>query len=224
MLYEALSGSRPVDGENAGQVLKRLLQQGIAPLDVVAPDVPKDVAELVGKMLSRDRDARPADLREVHAALERHGSASVQRFGAAVGEHEGSALPGGVESAAVVAPEPLERRGFRRGPLFVGIVASAALLSGFLAAQRTEAPRREPTATVVKPPVTVPPAAAVDVAPAPRLATAPAGEAAVSEKARFGASKRPVERIRRSRPKAEPVNATNTVSVTSRGLVDEPPF
>jgi serine/threonine-protein kinase len=84
MLYEALSGTRPVDGDNIGQVIKRLLNEGITPIEVLVPDLPPDVAALVGRMLCRERAGRPEDLREVHDALAPHGSVRVPEFGAAV--------------------------------------------------------------------------------------------------------------------------------------------
>lgn len=72
ILYECLSGGRPVEGDNLGQVLKRLMSQGITPVAGVVPDVPADVAELVDRMLTTDRGDRLSDLRVAEAVLERH--------------------------------------------------------------------------------------------------------------------------------------------------------
>ncbi|HVW29436.1 MAG TPA: serine/threonine-protein kinase [Polyangiaceae bacterium] len=72
ILYECLSGGRPLEGDNLGQVLKRLMSQGITPVAGVVPDVPADVAELVDRMLTTDRDDRLSDLRTAQAVLERH--------------------------------------------------------------------------------------------------------------------------------------------------------
>ena len=90
VLYEVLAGSRPVDGANMGQVLKRLLNEAITPLEVLAPELPPDVTELVGRMLSRDPEGRPRDLREVAGVLGRHTQAVAPPFDAAVQE---AALP-----------------------------------------------------------------------------------------------------------------------------------
>jgi eukaryotic-like serine/threonine-protein kinase len=105
MLYEMLSGTRPVDGENMGQVLKRLMTVGITPIEVLVPDLPGEVAALVGRMLARDRDVRPSDLREVSALLSPFGSVSVQQFGAAVSERPAldSSDPGSASDRVVVA-------------------------------------------------------------------------------------------------------------------------
>jgi serine/threonine-protein kinase len=72
ILYESLSGGRPVEGENLGQVLKRLTSQGITPLSRVAPDVPEDVATAVDRMLAIEKDERLSDLGSVRTLLERY--------------------------------------------------------------------------------------------------------------------------------------------------------
>jgi serine/threonine protein kinase len=86
MLYESIAGARPVEGENAGQILKRLMGEAITPIEAIVPDLPADVARLIGRMLARDPDARPRDLREVHDVLVKHGEVRVQAFGSAVNE------------------------------------------------------------------------------------------------------------------------------------------
>ena len=68
VLYEALSGVLPTRAENVGQVLKIIVTGPIAPLGDVAPSVPAALAELVDRMLSRDREARPT-LAEIAAVL-----------------------------------------------------------------------------------------------------------------------------------------------------------
>jgi serine/threonine-protein kinase len=82
MLYEALSGGRPVEGDNAGQILKRLLSDGIVPLRVAAPDVPEGLAALVDQMLARAREDRPCDLRVVARELSKHTTLEATAFGA----------------------------------------------------------------------------------------------------------------------------------------------
>jgi serine/threonine protein kinase len=81
ILYECLSGRRPTQAENIGQILKVITTDGIAPLDLVAPDVPVDLARLVRRMLMRDRAARPQSLSEVQAALKRFTDAAARSFG-----------------------------------------------------------------------------------------------------------------------------------------------
>jgi serine/threonine-protein kinase len=86
MLYESLSGTRPIDGENKGRVLHRLATEAITPIHVLMPELPGEVAELVGRMLMRDPAERPTDLREVRAILEKYATVQVQPFDAATHE------------------------------------------------------------------------------------------------------------------------------------------
>ncbi|WP_437624610.1 serine/threonine-protein kinase [Sorangium sp. So ce1151] len=81
LLYECLSGMLPTRADNMGQVFKIIVTGAIPPLSEVAPDVPGEVASLVGRMLSRERHDRPADLIEVAGVLARHAGARVPRFG-----------------------------------------------------------------------------------------------------------------------------------------------
>jgi eukaryotic-like serine/threonine-protein kinase len=81
ILYEALAGARPVEGENLGQLLRRLAHDGITPIEVIVPELPKDVTDLVGRMLSQDCEDRPGDLGQVMAVLERHTSVRAPGFG-----------------------------------------------------------------------------------------------------------------------------------------------
>ncbi len=82
ILYELLSGRRPLDGDNLGQVLKQLVNKGIEPLASLAPELPDDITALVERMLARNRDDRPADLREVAEVLGKHTEVKVPSFGA----------------------------------------------------------------------------------------------------------------------------------------------
>jgi serine/threonine protein kinase len=69
LLYEALSGERPVEGENLGQVLKRILSVGIPPIAERVPSLPAPIASIIMRMLAYDRKNRPDDLREVYEVL-----------------------------------------------------------------------------------------------------------------------------------------------------------
>ncbi len=71
-LYETLSGCRPIEGTTAPDTMRQLLVGGITPLFVLCPDLPADVLELVGAMLTRQREKRPADLARAVDTLRRH--------------------------------------------------------------------------------------------------------------------------------------------------------
>jgi serine/threonine protein kinase len=90
IFYQCLSGLLPTRADNMGQILKIIVTQGIPPLASVAPGVPQDVAELIGRMLSRDKAARPRDLREVYNVLRRYGDVDVKSFDGAIAPPAGS--------------------------------------------------------------------------------------------------------------------------------------
>jgi eukaryotic-like serine/threonine-protein kinase len=86
IFYECLTGARPVEGDSIGQVVKRLLSDGITPISVALPSIPGDVATLVDTMLAREREQRTQDLREVNAVLSRYTELRPPEFGAAESE------------------------------------------------------------------------------------------------------------------------------------------
>lgn len=71
IIHECLTGRRPTEADNFGQIMKLITTGGIPPLANVVRDVPADVSEIVVRMLSVSRDARPT-LAEVHAVLSRY--------------------------------------------------------------------------------------------------------------------------------------------------------
>ncbi|HWZ88564.1 MAG TPA: serine/threonine-protein kinase [Polyangiaceae bacterium] len=80
ILYECLSGMRPIEGENMPQVISRLMSAGIIPLERLAPELPHEVAGIVMQMLSRDASRRPDGLLEVSKVLARHARATAPDF------------------------------------------------------------------------------------------------------------------------------------------------
>jgi eukaryotic-like serine/threonine-protein kinase len=133
ILFEALAGARPVEGENLGQVLKRLMSDAIMPLEAIVPDLPADVAALARSMLSRDRNRRPEDLREVQAVLERHTTVRAPAFGPPFSE------PGDSEERPV--PEPVK----------VVIDPSGADSEGATARANVRADTEDPTTSSIPP-------------------------------------------------------------------------
>lgn len=81
IVYECLTGVRPVEGENVAQVLMRLMSTGIMPIEHLLPTLPRDICELVGRMLRRKPESRTSDLREVALALSNYSTASAPSFG-----------------------------------------------------------------------------------------------------------------------------------------------
>jgi serine/threonine-protein kinase len=69
ILYECLAGRRPITADNLGQVIKKVLIDGVPPLEDAVQGLPDEIYALVRRMLARERDARPGDLREVGEVL-----------------------------------------------------------------------------------------------------------------------------------------------------------
>jgi serine/threonine protein kinase len=72
ILYECLSGKRPAEGDNVGQIMKIITHRNIVPIERVCPDLPEDVTKLVGSMLSVERADRPQSLHIVREVLRAH--------------------------------------------------------------------------------------------------------------------------------------------------------
>jgi len=102
ILYEALSGVRPLEGDNAAQLVMRLLSTGIMPIEHLVPELPPELSALIGRMLARDVARRPADLREVHELLATLSGETSLPFGAPPPREDG-ALPRSYEPLVSVS-------------------------------------------------------------------------------------------------------------------------
>jgi eukaryotic-like serine/threonine-protein kinase len=58
ILYEALSGCRPIEGNNPPETLRQLMLGGVTPLSVLVPGLDPQVNDLVMGLLTRDRVER----------------------------------------------------------------------------------------------------------------------------------------------------------------------
>jgi len=92
ILYECLSGVRPVEGDSLGQVVKNLVVGGIVPISSRKQGLPDDVVKLVDRMLTREREARLPELSEALAILLRHTQVRPPEFGPAK-SHESQPSP-----------------------------------------------------------------------------------------------------------------------------------
>ncbi len=81
ILHETLTGHRPIEGENYGQIAKKLLSGPIVTIATRRPDLPEDVIALVDGMLARERADRVSDLRKVVDVLARYSTAPRPSFG-----------------------------------------------------------------------------------------------------------------------------------------------
>ncbi|MBE7454995.1 MAG: serine/threonine protein kinase, partial [Kofleriaceae bacterium] len=71
ILYESLTGVRPVDGDNLGQLFTVIATGTIRPIDEVAPDLPLAVRSLIQEMLRTDRSRRCSSLEPAFEVLRR---------------------------------------------------------------------------------------------------------------------------------------------------------
>ncbi len=71
LIYECLTGVRPSEGANLGQILKLVTVGPFKPLLDVAPSVAPALGRIVDSCLESDRTKRVATARLLHAALER---------------------------------------------------------------------------------------------------------------------------------------------------------
>jgi serine/threonine-protein kinase len=173
LIYQCLSGQRPVSGENLGQLLRVLMSGDIVPLREAAPDVPEDLCNLVDRMMVLDREKRLPDLREALATLKRYTDAAGQTFGAPAapiqhedshgGSHAGQGAPAPAVSGAAAAP-PAATVGL---PVATGAAAASAA-TGAAAAPATAAPAATGSATGVPAATGAPLSASTPPTDAPR--------------------------------------------------------
>lgn len=198
VLYECLSGERPIGGENLGQILRAMTECRVTPLGRVVPEVPAALAELVDGLLV-DKSQRTAS-----AAL------VLERLEAMFADLPDAVLPGGHPAASpkhvsTGAPVTREVAGTRaRSSLWVGGalgLASIAALIG-LAWPRAERPSTlaralgagvprvgVPAARAAQPAATLPPAPPATAHTTHRATRAPAPSASAEPPRRTGSDK-----------------------------------
>jgi hypothetical protein len=74
IIYECLSGTRPYDGENFGQLFRAITVGQCVPLNDLVPHLPLEVTDLVAKMLQPDRARRLPDLSPAFELLRKYGA------------------------------------------------------------------------------------------------------------------------------------------------------
>jgi serine/threonine protein kinase len=189
MLYEAFAGAAPTSAATVGLTLKAITREAIRPLSEVAPATPPELAAIVGRMLSQERDARPP-LVEVRRALE---GESVPAEGARTQAPE--------VSSTSPDPAPL-RHGHGPRPLHVALgaapILAAVAIAGLVATRESPEPRSAPAEapSTTAPTVT----AALERPTAPSAAAPPSASAPVSA------------------PTSSHVGAIATVTATARAV------
>lgn len=70
MLYEMLTGAHPFKGETLPALLLNIMSSKIPDIEAIRPDVPVALADLIYRMLEKDRSARIPSVRLIGAELE----------------------------------------------------------------------------------------------------------------------------------------------------------
>lgn len=81
VLYEMLAGNNPFVAPTAFETLRRVQAGEFPPLEILRPETPRPLVEIVHKMLARSPDARFADAGKLHEHLLGYFYASGERFG-----------------------------------------------------------------------------------------------------------------------------------------------
>lgn len=245
ILYECATGRKPIRGETLGQVFKSIIAGPIAHLADTDPHLPVKFTLLVDRMLSRDREQRPRDLREPFELLRDMSGVSARSFGAAAAivpdastrpakEPDGVALVG---SSAVtftkgVKPEAssLGRNAlFGAGALLVGLLGIGVwtTLRGYDAATTSASAAAVALAAPAAPGVPLADPSAVPTPSPSRVeAPSPSFPSSSSGSEPGAASARPAAAARRTTPgpsakaaaSAQPALASSAVPPVERPL------
>ena len=86
ILYEALAGERPIQGETVLEILHRIATMPIKPLQVAAPDVPPELAAVVMRALDREPARRWSSISALGHALLPFGSSGTRSMWSAAFE------------------------------------------------------------------------------------------------------------------------------------------
>ncbi|HEY3666252.1 MAG TPA: protein kinase, partial [Polyangiaceae bacterium] len=165
IMYECATGKRPIDGESLGQMIKLVTAGPIVPLGQMAPHLPAQFSSLIDRMLTRDRDERPRDLREpfnvLRSLLPPHGAGGSSWLPpsipppAAVATHSPPRTSRALSASGIASPVISSvRPAVPRAPTPRAIVAAVLSLTaiGFVAGLVLLRARRAPDATGSSPP------------------------------------------------------------------------
>jgi eukaryotic-like serine/threonine-protein kinase len=92
MCFEALLGKRPFEGENFGQIFKRVITEQPASLAQLRPELPPEVVSSIDGMLAKERPQR-RELAQVMNALRPHAASTAPDFGPPLSRSDSNASP-----------------------------------------------------------------------------------------------------------------------------------
>jgi serine/threonine-protein kinase len=107
ILFECLTGQRPVEGENVGQIFKRLIRGEVTLLSSLRLDLPADLVQVVDATLA-ERSARPRDLHRLIEVLAQYADGTVPALASRppVGVSGEAALAETVQVLKTTIPKP----------------------------------------------------------------------------------------------------------------------
>jgi serine/threonine-protein kinase len=162
VLYEMVTGRRAFEGDSSLSTLSAILRDDAKPMAEVAPDVPLQLEQLIGRCLRKQPDDRWQSMKDVHMALSalKHESAS-----------------GSLYKSRVTVPEP---KSANRSKLVAGGIAAAIFLIAAVGAGAWWMKHRPAPEIAQATPASAQPAA---VAPPPADAPPPVPAAAPADAA-----------------------------------------
>lgn len=231
MAYEALSGSRPFQGDDEARALWAVLHQEVEHLAERVSGLDPRVVEMVGRCLKRPIEERPASAAEIALVFEEAGAAASWAIAAemssafAAERQQGLGLEHGERAAPLAGTEPTElrdtlvqrprpRAALRAALAVAAVLALAIATAAFLG---TRAPPRGPAASALTQPLVAAPTAPPSAEPPatgvePSSAEAPARPSAAAPTAAppptgAEASGSPLPLAAKNRPRAAPRRA-----------------
>jgi serine/threonine protein kinase len=156
MIFEALTGRRPMTYETLGEMYTAFLQGTVPPIRDYLPDLPADIATVIDRCLAKERASRLDDLGPLIDVLARYTDRTAQ--GAEVGGRVLAAVTAVSSTGAAATNEPLSSSlssaspGRKSRPLLVaaGVVLGTAVVgaAGFALSRDPVKPPAQPQPTL----------------------------------------------------------------------------
>ncbi|WP_437939079.1 serine/threonine-protein kinase [Sorangium sp. So ce341] len=253
ILFEALTGRRPLEFETLGEMYTAFLQREVPSIRSAVPDLPADVADVLDRCLRKRREDRLADLGPLIEVLGRHAdpaSPGALAGGKVVGALAPLAAPSRSAAPAAVSDRGGLARSLKRAGAGAALLAAIGV-AAFVALRRppADAPASPVSTSAAAERAPAPPASASAEAagarasgpappPSPAPSAAPPAALARDDRAAEAAAPSAVPPARRPSPrapsgtaaaKAPAPSATTPVtppapSQPARGIVDQLPY
>ena len=149
--YHMLAGQPPFDGENALAIAVQHVNDDPLPLESLRPDVSQQLCDIVGQMMSKKRQQRPADakqllkeLRKIKVDVDDDWEMIVEKLSAS--ESYADRPTASISQAKITATRQLQQvmkgnvRSWWKSPatmLLIGALSLAGLIAGIVAARQT---------------------------------------------------------------------------------------